>query len=181
MLRHAAGLTTYRYQYAGNWSNQDPLPWMGAFHSSDLVMLFGAYTDGEGPCCEPLEAQTSATMQDYILSFMRDPYNGPPSMGWYPMDPTEADGGTLLRFGADGKAAQNATGYDFEGVCFGEYRIVPAFQWCADPSVQVRTLTTRSRDSPEQQDDTARLQLNAALWMSQRAETRSAFQGLGQW
>ena len=36
MLRNQYGLTTYRYQYAGNWTNQDPLPWMGAFHSSDL-------------------------------------------------------------------------------------------------------------------------------------------------
>ena len=36
ILRNQYGLTTYRYQYAGNWTNQDPLPWMGAFHSSDL-------------------------------------------------------------------------------------------------------------------------------------------------
>lgn len=30
ILRNSIGLPTYRYQYAGNWSNQDPLPWMGA-------------------------------------------------------------------------------------------------------------------------------------------------------
>jgi carboxylesterase type B len=29
-LRNSIGLPTYRYQYAGNWTNQDPLPWMGA-------------------------------------------------------------------------------------------------------------------------------------------------------
>lgn len=29
-LRFSIGLPTYRYQYAGNWTNQDPLPWMGA-------------------------------------------------------------------------------------------------------------------------------------------------------
>jgi acetylcholinesterase len=38
ILRNQYGLTTYRYQYAGNWTNQDPLPWMGAFHSSDLAV-----------------------------------------------------------------------------------------------------------------------------------------------
>lgn len=38
ILRNQYGLTTYRYQYAGNWSNQDPLPWMGAYHSSDLAV-----------------------------------------------------------------------------------------------------------------------------------------------
>ena len=27
------GYTTYRYQYAGNFSNVSPLPWMGAYHS----------------------------------------------------------------------------------------------------------------------------------------------------
>ena len=30
ILRNSIGLPTYRYQYAGNWTNQDPLPWMGA-------------------------------------------------------------------------------------------------------------------------------------------------------
>ncbi|KAK5109786.1 hypothetical protein LTR62_006519 [Meristemomyces frigidus] len=118
-LRHSIGLPTFRYQYAGNWSNQDPLPWMGAFHSSDLVMLFGAYTDGEGPCCEPLEAETSKTMGEYILAFMKDPWNGPQTKGWYPMDPTLPDGGTMLRFGANGKAVQNVTGFEVEAVCFG--------------------------------------------------------------
>lgn len=30
ILRTGVDLPTYRYQYAGNWTNQDPLPWMGA-------------------------------------------------------------------------------------------------------------------------------------------------------
>lgn len=30
ILRNSIDLPTYRYQYAGNWTNQDPLPWMGA-------------------------------------------------------------------------------------------------------------------------------------------------------
>ena len=30
LLRSQAGLKTYRYQYAGEWPNQNPLPWMGA-------------------------------------------------------------------------------------------------------------------------------------------------------
>jgi hypothetical protein len=43
ILRNQYGLTTYRYQYAGNWTNQDPLPWMGAFHSSDLSVSICSY------------------------------------------------------------------------------------------------------------------------------------------
>jgi acetylcholinesterase len=59
-------------------------------------------------------------MQDYILAFMKDPYTGPPSMGWVPLNMSESDGGTWLRFGADGKAVQNVTGNEVDGVCFGK-------------------------------------------------------------
>ena len=34
--REAAGLTTYRYIYSGNFSNVSPLPWMGAYHSCEF-------------------------------------------------------------------------------------------------------------------------------------------------
>jgi acetylcholinesterase len=120
ILRNSIGLTTYRYQYAGNWSNQDPLPWMGAFHSSDLVMLFGSYTDGEGPVKEPLEATTSEKMEDLVLSFVKDPYNGPPALGWPHFNTSAKNGGTMLRFGADGKAVQEVNANKVQAVCFGE-------------------------------------------------------------
>ncbi|KAK3710340.1 hypothetical protein LTR37_010406 [Vermiconidia calcicola] len=119
ILRDSIGLRTYRYQYAGNWTNQNPLPWMGAYHSSDLVMIFGTYTTGVGPVQEPLEVTTSETMEDYVLSFLSDPYNGPPSMGWMPFDTSAANGGTMLRFGAGGQAAQNVSANNVEAVCFG--------------------------------------------------------------
>jgi carboxylesterase type B len=125
ILRQSIGLVTYRYQYAGNWTNQDPLPWMGAYHSSDLVMLFGSYADGEGPVTEPLEGKTSETMEDFLLAFMVDPYNGPPSMGWPQFDSSASNGGTLLRFGADGKAVQNVSSNDVAAVCFGKGKYNP--------------------------------------------------------
>jgi hypothetical protein len=31
--RNLVGLPTYRYQYAGNFSNLSPVGWMGAYHS----------------------------------------------------------------------------------------------------------------------------------------------------
>ncbi|KAI7601024.1 acetylcholinesterase [Hortaea werneckii] len=117
--RDRIGLTTYRYQYAGNWTNQDPLPWMGAFHSSDLVMLFGSYAVGQGPPKEELEGETSRVMEDYLLAFIKDPYNGPPSMGWVPFNTSAENQGTMLRFGADGKAVQNVSASDVEAVCSG--------------------------------------------------------------
>lgn len=119
-LRQEHGLTTYRYQYAGSWPNQNPLDWMGAYHSSDLVMFFGTHENGAGPLSTALEVETSEIMQDFLLSFMRDPENGPPAMGWPAYDPKADDGGTMLRFGADRKAVQKVSGTNVEGVCSGE-------------------------------------------------------------
>ena len=120
ILRAGIDLVTYRYQYAGNWTNQDPLPWMGAYHSSDLVMLFGTYNSGVAPSTQPLEAQTSEKMEDLVLAFIEDPYNGPPAMGWPQFDPSASNGGTMLRFGADGKVVQEVDANVVQAVCFGE-------------------------------------------------------------
>ena len=125
ILRATQGLVTYRYQYAGNWTNQDPLPWMGAYHSSDLVMLFGTYADGERPVVEPLESKTSEKMEDLVLSFIEDPYNGPPAMGWPQFDPTAKNGGTMLRFGADGNVVQSVDAKKVQAVCFGKGKYNP--------------------------------------------------------
>lgn len=124
-LRHEHNLTTYRYQYAGAWPNQNPLDWLGAYHSSDLVMFFGTHENGAGPLSTPLETETSAAMQDFLLAFARDPENGPPESGWPQFDPSAGDGGSMLRFGADGKTVQTASGNDVEGVCFGQGRYDP--------------------------------------------------------
>jgi carboxylesterase type B len=118
VLRTRHGLTTYRSQFAGNFSNVSPLWWLGAYHTSDLQMLFGTYQDyfglgGEGNT--PLEIATSNVMQDFVLAFMKDPDHGPASLGW----PKFANGG-MLRFGADGKAVQNVSINAVDGVCYNQ-------------------------------------------------------------
>jgi carboxylesterase type B len=120
-LRYTAGLRTYRYQHAGNFSNVSPLPWLGAPHTSDLPMAFGTY--GEG--ATPLEVQTSTSMQDYFLAFARDPMHGLEKLGWVGFDPTSTDGGRILRFGSDGKAVQTVSGNSVEGVCTGDWTYNP--------------------------------------------------------
>lgn len=127
ILRHDAGRITYRYQYAGNFSNETPYSWLAACHSSDLTMNFGTYflhtTNATDPTPTPLEVSTSEAMQDFILAFMSDPVNGPPAKGWLPY----TYGSNVLRFGADGIAVQNVTGYEIDGPCFenGTYNPLP--------------------------------------------------------
>jgi hypothetical protein len=68
-----------------------------------------------------LQADTSQAMQDYVLAFVKDPYEGPQTeFGWEPMDTSEPNGGVLLRLGAGGKATQLIDGIEIDGVCEGK-------------------------------------------------------------
>jgi hypothetical protein len=82
-------------------------------------MLFGTYADGVGPA-EPLEIETSETMEDLLLAFVRDPWTGLTNSSWPAYDSAAGNGGTLLRFGADGKAVQQVGANDVEAVCYGK-------------------------------------------------------------
>lgn len=120
LLRDQLGLPTYRYQWAGNFSNIAPVDWLGAYHYSDLYMFFGTYliTPGElGEEDAELEEQTSIKMQDYLLAFMIDP-DSLPGVGWPKYKALNTTtGGSLLRFGADGKIEQVINGNNVEGAC----------------------------------------------------------------
>ncbi|KAK8122704.1 Alpha/Beta hydrolase protein [Apiospora sp. TS-2023a] len=56
------GHTTYRYLFAGNFSNITPRYWLGAMHSSDLPLIFGTHYQFRGNSTE-LEWQTSYAME----------------------------------------------------------------------------------------------------------------------
>ncbi|EHA18641.1 hypothetical protein CBS76997_1524 [Aspergillus niger] len=124
IVRYNANRTTYRYQFAGNFSNVSPMHWLGAYHSSDLTMNFGTYpiVRGNGTL---LEKKTSEVMQDYLLAFMRDPENGLERMGWPAFEPFGENGGVIKRFGADGRPEQNVTGLDVQGACWGKEQYDP--------------------------------------------------------
>ncbi|KAF2849732.1 alpha/beta-hydrolase [Plenodomus tracheiphilus IPT5] len=70
--RYAGGATTFLQLYDGNFSNITPLWWAGAYHSSELPMIFGTYdiARGEGTA---FQNQVSEQMQDYWLAFAEDP------------------------------------------------------------------------------------------------------------
>lgn len=112
-LRKSIGLSTYRYQQAGNFSDLSPLPWLGAYHSSDLPLFDGSFVDFATGSA--LEIATSAVMQDYVLAFMQDPQNGLTQHGW-----PEYTSGQGLRFGANGTASATVSLVDIEGACYGQ-------------------------------------------------------------
>ena len=113
MLREAAGRTTYRWQYAGNFSNVSPLPWQGAYHSSDLAMTFGSHSDFRGPSTEH-EYMVSQSMQDHLLAFGRDPVGGPAEIGWQ-----DTSSGLMLRFGEGQEVLKTVTEEDVDAGCDG--------------------------------------------------------------
>lgn len=113
--RAKAGLTTYRYQYAGNFSNLTPLPWMGSYHASDIPLLMGTYERNSS--ATDFQRRVAETMQDYLFAFISDPLNGLRAKGWLPHDDPVAKGGPMLRFAADGKVEQNLSASEIDNAC----------------------------------------------------------------
>ncbi|KAH8688339.1 Alpha/Beta hydrolase protein [Ilyonectria robusta] len=70
------GYDTYRYHYAGNFSNISPLPWIGATHSAELPLLFGTHYEYRGNSTE-FEWEVSYGMEALWLSFLSNPKKDP--------------------------------------------------------------------------------------------------------
>ncbi|KAI9710743.1 MAG: hypothetical protein M1820_002576 [Bogoriella megaspora] len=102
-LRAAAGLPTYRYLYAGNFSNISPRPWLGAYHQSELPLLFGTHGNYRGPSTN-YETAVSNAMQDAWRAFANDPEHGLVGQHW-PKFTLERD--VVRSFGENGTVARN--------------------------------------------------------------------------
>ncbi|QDS68445.1 hypothetical protein FKW77_010812 [Venturia effusa] len=109
--RSAQNLTTYPYYYMGNFTNISPLPWEGAYHSSELPVLFEVPSPSRGKSSE-LEIALGHRMQDLHLAFATDP-SSLLDLGW----PTYNPNGSLLAFGKDNQTTSLISGADVEGPC----------------------------------------------------------------
>ncbi|GKZ29543.1 hypothetical protein AbraIFM66950_005380 [Aspergillus brasiliensis] len=116
VLRSFLGLETYRYEWAGNFSNISPAPYLGAFHSSDLFMIFGTYMTDAGEISD-LEVATSRAMQDYFLAFLKDPSTVSSVVGWPAFNASAPSGGLILEFG-NRTTVRNITGDFLEAGCW---------------------------------------------------------------
>lgn len=126
--RNQNDIPVFRFQYAGTYPNLNVYKWLGAYHASDLPIVFGTYHDLDLIAnTTDFEIQVSQTYQDYVMTFALDPYNGPQKIGWQPMVTTEPNGGDLVRFGAGGIVVQHVDGVEVDGVCQGlrEYNPFP--------------------------------------------------------
>ncbi|KAI0378283.1 alpha/beta-hydrolase [Hypomontagnella monticulosa] len=81
--REASDHVTYRYFYEGNFTNISPVPWVGAYHFSEIPLIMGTHSEFRNP--SPLfEVGLSHLMQDMWLAFANDPWNGLKHFGWHP-------------------------------------------------------------------------------------------------
>src|SRR5215469_2896477 len=78
--RYAVSAPTYRYYYAGNFSNILPRPWEGAYHWSELPLIFGTSGIGRGENTS-FELAGSHRIQDLWLAFITDLEKGLEAQG----------------------------------------------------------------------------------------------------
>ena len=112
LARRTYDVPVWRARYFGEWPNLNPLPWLHAYHSSDIPMVFGT-SDFRG-ADTAAEKATSAYMQGAWAAFARDPEHG--LERWWPRyDPA---GETLVKLGYGNETqAVLGKGDEFDGLC----------------------------------------------------------------
>lgn len=113
--RRAQGVPTWLYRYFGDWGNLRLYPTSGAYHGSDLEMVFGASQDVSGLPESERETLTSKHMMRAWAAFAEDPVHGLEKLGW-PMYDREKD--TLAQLALNESALPvYTTPEEFDSVC----------------------------------------------------------------
>ncbi|KAK9414310.1 putative Alpha/Beta hydrolase protein [Seiridium unicorne] len=114
--REQFGYTTYRYLYAGNFSNIGPRPWIGATHSAELPLLFGTHYEYRGNSTE-FEWETSYGMEALWLSFLSNPEQDPTDGAGVTWPKYSSSANTLAEFAADDQWIQFVDGSVVDNLC----------------------------------------------------------------
>jgi carboxylesterase type B len=81
-------VTTWRYRYFGDWDNIRPEKDAGAFHGSEMSIVFGTPKRFENKYpSPPEEVAVEKLMMNAWASFAKDPQNGLKRLGWPTYDP----------------------------------------------------------------------------------------------
>ena len=80
--RRAQGVPVWQYRYFGDWDNIRLYNGSGAYHGSDLEMIFGNSAEVSGISPSDAERRTTKLMQFYWATFARDPHHGLTAVGW---------------------------------------------------------------------------------------------------
>ncbi|KAK1510631.1 acetylcholinesterase [Colletotrichum tamarilloi] len=91
-------LKDYAPAGTSSFHNISPRPWLRAYHSSDMPLIFGTHDWARGPST-PLEAKVSRVWQDLYVAFAEDGPDGLRKMGWNDM---REDVGIVLGGGEKG-------------------------------------------------------------------------------
>ena len=79
-------------------------------------MIFGTYMLDVGNITQ-LEVDTSETMQDFFLAYLKDSSTISSTVGWPAFNASAPNGGYILDFG-NGTTVQNVTGNWLDGGCY---------------------------------------------------------------
>ena len=100
--RRNHNVSAWVYRYFGDWPNIRLFNASGAYHTSELDMVFGTAQDvAGGQPNSAAENRTSAYLMKVWATFAKDPQHGLEELGWPLFDPT---GPTLARLGYDNQA-----------------------------------------------------------------------------
>jgi carboxylesterase type B len=80
--RISAGVKAWRYRYFAEWSNQLLAPRVGAYHGTDVPMVFGSAQFYTNISDVPEEIALSKNIRHAWAEFARDPQNGLLKLGW---------------------------------------------------------------------------------------------------
>lgn len=94
--RSALDVPVWQYRYFGDWDNTRLYPTSGAYHGTEMQMLFGNSGDVSGIAPSADQEELTKIMQSAWVAFARDPENGLSEFGW-PL--YEAGEETMIRLG----------------------------------------------------------------------------------
>lgn len=92
----------WRYEYFGDWPNLRLYSGSGAYHTSEVSMVFGTTADLTGEPNTPLQEVVSAYMMGVWATFARDPVDGlRVQLGW----PTYNKSGEMISISCFGSSS----------------------------------------------------------------------------